>query len=290
MTDSEKPLWDTLLKPIFQGLLIDQAELARLKRQIDWETEATRFTNSAVVYPDYYQTQNFHGIEGGYLTVTAALTYDPITRYVLPPSEEWVRQGLIERIGGQPRRILDLGCGTGSLTLMLKQVFPDAIVMGLDLSPQMLTMASYKAQQANLDIEWRQGKAEATPFVPHSFDLITIALLFHELPPAIAQAVLTECFRLLVPGGQVLILDGNQKALRQTSWLANVFEEPYIQDYGKESVDAWLGKAGFEEVQTDDFWWLHQISRGMKPTPIQETVTPVAEVIDEIGDIAIPAL
>jgi hypothetical protein len=77
-------------------------------------------------------------------------------------------------------------------------------------------------------------------------------------------------------------LDGNQKSLRQTDWLTNIFEEPYIQDYARESVDAWLGKAGFEAVKSDDLWWVHQISRGIKPTPIQETAIFVSENIDEM--------
>jgi ubiquinone/menaquinone biosynthesis C-methylase UbiE len=146
----------------------------------------------------------------------------------------------------------------------------------------MLTMADYKAQQAGLNIDWRQGNAEKTPFVPHSFDLIAIASLFHELPPIISQTVLRECFRLLIPGGQILILDGNQKSLRQTDWLTNIFEEPYIQDYAKESVDAWLGNAQFEAVQSDDLWWVHQVSQGMKPTPIRETNFSTYENSNEV--------
>ena len=282
MKNPEKPLWETLLKPFFQTFLIDQAELSRLSEMIDWEAGRSRFGQPDFQYPEYYQNQNFHGIEGGYLTKTAALTYDPITRYVLPPNEDWVRQALIDRIGGQPRRILDLGCGTGSMTLMLKKRFSESTVCGLDLSPEMLTIADYKAQQAGLTIDWRQGKAEKTPFVPHSFDLITITLLFHELPPVISQAVLRECFRLLIPGGQILVLDGNQKSLRQTDWLTNIFEEPYIQDYAKESIDAWLGNAQFESVQSDDVWWVHQVSQGMKPTPIRESNFSTVENRNEI--------
>jgi ubiquinone/menaquinone biosynthesis C-methylase UbiE len=94
--------------------------------------------------------------------------------------------------------------------------------------------------------------------------------------------VLKECFRLLIPGGQILILDGNQKSLRQSDWLTNIFEEPYIQDYAKESVDAWLGNAQFEAVQSDDLWWVHQVSRGMKPTPIRETNFSTSENSNEI--------
>jgi len=164
---------------------------------------------------------------------------------------------------------------------MLKKRFPDATVCGLDLSPQMLAIADHKAQQTGLKIDWRQGQAEKTSFFSNSFDVISIALLFHEMPPAVSQAVLQECFRLLVPGGQILVLDGNQKSLRQSDWLTNIFEEPYIQEYAKESVDAWLGKTGFEVVKSDDIWWVHQVSQAMKPTPIQET-SMLLEISNEI--------
>jgi hypothetical protein len=78
------------------------------------------------------------------------------------------------------------------------------------------------------------------------------------------------------------VLDGNQKSLRQTDWLTNIFEEPYIQDYAQESVDAWLGNAQFEAVHTDDVWWVHQVSQGMKPTPIRESNFSTVENRNEI--------
>lgn len=263
-------LWDALLKPVFQTFLIDRQELQDLQAAVDWSEAETRYTLPAgTTYPDYYQSQNFHGIEGGYLTQTAAVTYDPITRHVLPPQEDWVRQGLIDRIGGSPRRILDLGCGTGTQTLALKKAFPLATVTGLDLSPYMLAVADHKAQQANLSIHWRSGLAEATGLPDQQFDLITAALLFHETPPTISQAILREAFRLLTPGGQMLVLDGNQASLRQQGWLTQIFEEPYIQDYAQGDLQSWLQEAGFEAVHTESHWWVHQISQGRKPLPVQ---------------------
>jgi ubiquinone/menaquinone biosynthesis C-methylase UbiE len=257
-------IWERFLSPIVRSL-IDEEKLRQLYESIDWEVESDRLSNPQVIYPHYYSSQNFHGIEGGYLNRSAAVTYDPITQYVLPPNETWVRQGLIDRIGGKPRRILDLGCGTGSTTLMLKQAFPQAQVIGLDLSPYMLVMAEYKAKAAGLTIEWRHGNAEETGLPDASFDLVTASLLFHETPSAVAKTILRESFRLLIPGGEVLILDGNQKTLRQVDWLTEVFEEPYIKDYAAQSVEAGMGAAGFEAVQTHDHWWMHQVTQGIKP-------------------------
>ncbi|NJK38084.1 MAG: methyltransferase domain-containing protein [Oscillatoriales cyanobacterium RM1_1_9] len=257
-------LFEQFLAPVFK-FLINQPELERFYRRIDWEQERDRLRDPNLVYPDYYQSQNFHGIEGGYLTTGAAVSYDPVTQYALPPNETWVRQGLVDAIQGNPRRILDLGCGTGSTTILLKMAFPQAEVIGLDLSPYMLIVAETKARQAGLQIEFRHGQAEQTGFADSSFDLVSASLLFHETPSEIAQAVLQEGFRLLRTGGEILILDGNQKTLRHTEWLTNIFEEPYIQEYAAGSLDGWMGRAGFGAIRTDEWWWLHQISRGVKP-------------------------
>lgn len=264
MTAHQDTLWKRFLEPV-ANLLIDREELKRLSQSIDWETEGDRLRNPQVTYPDYYQSQNFHGIEKGYLNPGAAVTYDPITQYALPPNETWLREDAIKTIKGQPRRILDLGCGTGSTTLLLKQKFPLAEVIGLDLSPYMLVMAEYKAKQAGLEIQWLHGLAEATHLPSESFDVVTASLLFHETPSAIAQRILQEAFRLLKGNGQVMIFDGSQETLRHTDWLTEIFEEPYIKDYARHSVDAWLGATGFEAVYTESLWWTNQVSHGIKP-------------------------
>jgi hypothetical protein len=62
-----------------------------------------------------------------------------------------------------------------------------------------------------------------------------------------------------------LILDGNQNTLRHLDWLNNVFEEPYIREFAAGSVDAWMSAAGFEAVETQDLWLIHQVNRGVKP-------------------------
>ncbi|PPS43344.1 class I SAM-dependent methyltransferase [Chroococcidiopsis sp. TS-821] len=261
---NQDTIWERFLAPVVR-FFINEQELQQLYESIDWQQEAKRFQRVDVETPFYYSSQNFHGIKGGYLNPGAAVSYDPITQYVLLPNETLVRQELIKTIHSQPRRILDLGCGTGSTTLMLKQAFPAAEVIGLDLSPYMLVMAERKAQAANLDIKWRHGNAEHTGFPDASFDVVTASLLFHETPPTVTQAILQESFRLLSVGGEVLILDGNQKTLRQLDWLNNVFEEPYIRDFAAESIDTSTIAAGFAAVQTKDLWLIHQVTRGVKP-------------------------
>ncbi|MEO1465302.1 MAG: class I SAM-dependent methyltransferase [Cyanobacteria bacterium J06633_1] len=263
MATAQDTLWEKFIQPIF-GFLVDRDALKELSDSIDWSGVSDRLQDPDLIYPEYYKSQNFHGIEGGYLTQGAALTYDPVTKHALPPNETWNRQAVVKAVVGSPQKIIDLGCGTGSTTIMLKQAFPQAAVIGLDLSPQMLAISEYKAQQEQLEIGWRHGLAENTKYDAAEFDLVTASLLFHETPVAIAQAVLEEAYRLLKPGGQVIILDGHQKTLRNTTWLSDIFEEPYIKEYAAGSVDAWLGKAGFSQVLTEDVWWTNQLTTGVK--------------------------
>ena len=257
-------LENSLLLPVLRRLVstfIGKDNL-RLYDTIDWQQNP--FGSSNYQYPEYYSSKSFHGIKGGYLNAIAPVTYDAVTRFAAPPNEIKQREAAIAKVKNQPKYILDLGCGTGSSTLMLKQAFPEAEVTGLDLSPYMLTMAEYKGQQANLTIQWQQGLAEATSFANEQFDLISIAFLFHETPVGISQAVLKECYRLLKPEGQVIILDGNQQRLRHTDWLIKLFREPYSQAYAAGNVNDWLESARFVEIETKPVGWISQLSTGFK--------------------------
>ncbi|MBD2101801.1 class I SAM-dependent methyltransferase [Leptolyngbya sp. FACHB-261] len=287
MATRKDTLWEQFLAPVFK-LFIDPQEIHRVHERIDWPTVTAQIARPDLTYPDYYRTGNFHGIEGGYLTTDAALSYDPVTRYVLPPGEEMVRNCLIQAVRSKPRRILDLGCGTGSSTLLLKKAFPQAEVIGLDLSPYMLAVAQLKAQQENLGITFRHGDAEATGLPNASFDLVTASLLFHETPPEVTECILREMFRLVTVGGECLILDGNQNTLRNTEWLNNVFEEPHINAYAAGNLNAWMQAAGFGAVQTQEHWWLHQVTRGVKPlaAPEPKVRTAKFETLSDLdGDL-----
>jgi len=275
METQVKSLFDQFLAPLF-GQLIDKEALLRFRNSIDWDAETGAIANPQVTYPHYYQTSRFHGIDNGYLNIDAAVTYDPVTQYVLPPSETWVRESLVNAIQGSPRRILDLGCGTGTTTLLLKRRFPQAEVVGLDLSPHMLVVAQHKAHDAGLDIHFRHGDAMSTGLADASCDVVCGTLLLHETPPVVAKTILQEGFRVMRPGGQMLVLDGNQQTLRTIDWLNTVFEEPFIREYGQGNMDAWLGYAGFEAVRTQDVFFLNQLSTARKPLPAHEVAAMMA--------------
>jgi ubiquinone/menaquinone biosynthesis C-methylase UbiE len=88
--------------------------------------------------------------------------YDPLLRWTMRESvfkEQLIRQAWI-RSG---ERVLDLGCGTGTLTLRLKQVHPDAEVVGLDADPRALRIAEVKAATAGLQVTFDRGWPSRLP-------------------------------------------------------------------------------------------------------------------------------
>lgn len=82
MTVTQNTIGEKFLQPLFQ-LLVDEKLLKEFYERIDWSREYNRLCNPHLVYPDYYSSQNFHGIKGGYLTSDAVVTYDPITKFFL---------------------------------------------------------------------------------------------------------------------------------------------------------------------------------------------------------------
>jgi ubiquinone/menaquinone biosynthesis C-methylase UbiE len=80
--------------------------------------------------------------------------YDPLLKWVM--REETFKRKLVQQANTQPKmNVLDLGCGTGTLTLMLKHAHPEAEVTGLDGDPQVLDIAREKSRGTN--IQWDEG-------------------------------------------------------------------------------------------------------------------------------------
>lgn len=101
-------------------------------------------------------------------------------------------------------KILDVGSGTGFLSLLLAELGFN--VTGMDLSAKMRDEASKKADKAGLDITFVAGDAENPPFEPGSFDAIISRHVVWTLPSP--QKTLANWQRLTSPGGAVLIIDG----------------------------------------------------------------------------------
>lgn len=102
----------------------------------------------------------------------------------------------LDRLDIAPRRVLDLGCGTGSTTVALAQRYPGAWVNGLDVSPRMIAEATHKASASGTPVRFDTGRLEATGLPSESADLVVLL----NAPPAF-----DEIHRLLRPGGHVVV-------------------------------------------------------------------------------------
>jgi ubiquinone/menaquinone biosynthesis C-methylase UbiE len=105
------------------------------------------------------------------------------------------------------RCIVDLGCGFGKSTFSLKQKYPRAEVIGVDLAAPGLRLALQRANERGLRIQFRQSDATATGLASGTADLVTSTMLLHELPLKVLPRLFAEAARLLSPGGLLRFLD-----------------------------------------------------------------------------------
>ena len=131
--------------------------------------------------------------------------YDPFTRLLGTAAAQ--RQ-LVEQAALAPgQRVLDLGCGTGALSLVAKRAEPGIELVGLDPDPKALARARRKVADAGVSIAFEQGFGDALPFADASFDRVLSSFMFHHLESADKPAVLRELRRVLRPGGSLHVVD-----------------------------------------------------------------------------------
>src|SRR5690606_10574911 len=104
-------------------------------------------------------------------------------------------------------RILDLGCGTATLGLLLVKTVPGATVVGIDGDPAILGLAQTKARTGDLPLHLSNAFVNALPIASGSMDYVVSSLLFHHLDTATKQAAFAECLRVLKPGGGLYVVD-----------------------------------------------------------------------------------
>ncbi len=136
--------------------------------------------------------------------------YDIITGLLFLGQEQNLRQATLDLVKIDPRdAILEVGCGTGTLTLAAKRrAGPESRVFGIDPAPDMIETAKHKALKNGLDVEFKQGLLEAIPFPDNTFDIVLSSAMMHHVPAGETQRKgIAEAFRVLKPGGQFLIVD-----------------------------------------------------------------------------------
>lgn len=113
-------------------------------------------------------------------------------------------------------KVLDFGCGTGTLTIMTKEYQPMANVSGIDVDIQILNKAIVKVRKKELDIFLTDYDGSTFPFQSNNLDNIISCLVFHHLGTDKKRQILSECFRVLTKDGRLTIADfGRSNSLVQ---------------------------------------------------------------------------
>ena len=146
-------------------------------------------------------------------------------------------------------RVLDLGCGTATLTIQIKQAFPETEVVGLDGDARVLDIGRAKAEKAGLKLTLDQGLSFDPPYPDCAFDRVLSSLVFHHLTTHNKQRTMVEVLRVLKSGGELHIADFGKP---DTTWARLIslvmakLEE--ASDNFKGRLPALLRTAGFDQV------------------------------------------
>jgi ubiquinone/menaquinone biosynthesis C-methylase UbiE len=224
-------------------------------------------------YPPYFR-RNFHWQTDGYLSRRSAAIYDVgvellflgtadvMRRMVIPPVSRFAREH------GDDLRLCDVGCGTGRMLHQLSVALPRLRYYGLDLSAFYLQHAGELcAGIQNLSLV--ADNAEHMPLRDGFFDVLTSVHLFHELPDTARHNVYAEMFRVLRPGGLVVIEDSAQIGDAggigfYVSNFSSDFHEPFHKSYVEDDIALALERAGFQ-VESSEGHFVSKVVVARKP-------------------------
>jgi ubiquinone/menaquinone biosynthesis C-methylase UbiE len=234
-------------------------------------------TDPAVEFPDYY-LRTFHWQTDGWMSAHSARVYELQVEFLFFGTMDVMRRrglaALVRALDGDPRRmrvrVLDVACGTGRYLQQVRAALPEATLEGVDLSPYYVERAQNRlAGDGALTL--RVANAESLGGDDDAYDAVTCGFLFHELPKDARRRVVRELFRVLEPGGVLVVQDSMQRtdpngqALEVfLDWFPVAYHEPYYKGYTHDDVAAFLEDAGFR-VESRDHVLFSKVVVARKP-------------------------
>ena len=185
----------------------------------------------------------------------AAFIYDTLEPVLLLGKQAEYDKNIVSllKLKGS-NRVLDLGCGTGVLTRMIADELnadEGGRAIGIDAAAKMIMVAQKKRASANCIFE--VAAAESLSYEDASFDAVVSSLFFHHVPLDLKEKALSEAFRVLRPGGRMVIADMHVP----TTWIGALvshvsrwfFLQPQIGENIRGVLPGLIEKVGFQKPE-----------------------------------------
>ncbi len=216
----------------------------------------------------YYNGGGIHVLAGGTAAVDSSTISGNFARYNgggMMYSQGKGRVPLAGRSGGdfvhdivkarfpdfKPKRILEIGCGTGRNTTSYKRLYPDAEVVAVDCAAPLLRYAFATAEHEGVGVHFKQMDITSLSFPDESFDLVVSHIVGHETTTRGLPLMLSEAYRVLTPGGVMFHLDvptqpGHLKLFDQVlnDWQVRYNGEPFWMGWADANVKGILQNIG----------------------------------------------
>jgi ubiquinone/menaquinone biosynthesis C-methylase UbiE len=221
--------------------------------------------------PAYY-ARNFHFQTDGYFSEASARRYDHQVEILFGGTAGAMRRSILPVLKNDTKgegRWLEIGCGTGSATRPVLATFPKARVTALDLSASYLKVAQENLRSFD-NVDFVRGDGTRLEFKDETFDVVYSVYLLHELPREEREKLVREAFRVLKPGGVLLLADSLQRNDDpELNWalerFPKVYHEPFFADYSKDKMEDLLQRATAGIAMCDKAFltklcWVHKPS------------------------------
>jgi ubiquinone/menaquinone biosynthesis C-methylase UbiE len=175
--------------------------------------------------------------------------YDLLAWVMAGGREGALRERMLDRARvAAGERVLDVGCGTGTLAIAAaRRVGAAGDVRGVDASPEMIARSRRKAAKAGAAVTFEVAAAERLPFADASFDVVMGTLMLHHLPRAVRRECALEMRRVVRPGGRVLAVDFGLPNARKRGLIGHLHRHGHVP---LAQVVELLGEAGLHVTET----------------------------------------
>lgn len=195
------------------------------------------------------------------------MSYQPAYHYLPPLGPSWLTPfyDIVCSLGGLGKSfkrlvlravpisdgetVVDIGCATGVLLKLAKKQYPHSRVIGIDPDAGALAIARRRLKRAGLAIEFQQAFAESLPLADTAVDICFSTLVFHHLPDEAKRQAISEIYRVLTPGGRIVLADFGPSSSR---WLKKFlfFEKmEYLQGNLNGIIPQFITAAGFHNLE-----------------------------------------